>query len=79
MTTKPSLRALATTAALAAATLTVNAMPAAARPEGPGDQVTTGLDLQLRDCPLRRIERQLVRCDALTGTGSEAPLWVPQH
>lgn len=29
-------------------------------------------------CPMRRIDRQLVRCHSLTGTGGLAPLWVPE-
>ncbi len=30
-------------------------------------------------CPLQRIERQLTRCDSLTGAGVAAPLWVPEQ
>lgn len=30
-------------------------------------------------CPLERIDRQLVRCDNLTGTGALAPLAVPEQ
>lgn len=29
-------------------------------------------------CPLRRIDRQLVRCDSLTGAGVAAPLFIPE-
>jgi hypothetical protein len=31
-----------------------------------------------RDCPLRRIDRQLLRCDNLTGAGAPAPLFIPE-
>jgi hypothetical protein len=31
-----------------------------------------------RRCPLRRIDTQLVRCDALTGAGVRAPSWIPE-
>ena len=31
-----------------------------------------------RDCPLRRIDRQLLRCDNLTGSGVPAPLSIPE-
>ncbi|TDT85912.1 hypothetical protein DFO47_101331 [Arthrobacter sp. AG258] len=31
------------------------------------------------DCPLERIGSQLVRCDNLTGTGAEAPAWIPEQ
>ena len=31
-----------------------------------------------RRCPLRRIDRQLVRCDNLTGAGVAAPLSIPE-
>ena len=30
------------------------------------------------NCPLRRIDRQLVRCDNLTGAGVPAPLSIPE-
>src|SRR5262245_9457660 len=32
-----------------------------------------------RDCPLRRLGTQFVRCDVLTGAGAQAPLWVPEY
>lgn len=28
------------------------------------------------DCPLERIDTQLVRCDNLTGDGVSAPFWI---
>ena len=30
------------------------------------------------NCPLHRIDRQLVRCDNLTGAGVAAPLFIPE-
>jgi hypothetical protein len=30
------------------------------------------------NCPLRRIDRQLIRCDNLTGAGVPAPLFIPE-
>jgi hypothetical protein len=30
-------------------------------------------------CPLERVDSQLVRCDALTGAGVPAPVWVPER
>lgn len=30
-------------------------------------------------CALERIGTQLVRCDNLTGTGVEAPFWIPEQ
>ena len=31
------------------------------------------------NCPLERIGTQLVRCDVLTGTGVDAPYWIPEQ
>jgi hypothetical protein len=31
------------------------------------------------DCPLERIDTQLVRCDNLTGGGVSAPFWIPEQ
>jgi hypothetical protein len=70
--------------AAAAATLTIlagsTAIPAAARPLDPQPARThriTFQDSPLR-CPLRRIDRQLIRCDNLTGAGVPAPLSIPE-
>lgn len=30
-------------------------------------------------CPLNRIGTELVRCDALTGAGTNAPSWIPER
>lgn len=79
MNKRASLRASA--AATAIATLTVlaavpAAAPASARLEGPGASPTP-VFFDQRNCPLRRIGRQLVHCDNLTGAGVAAPLSVP--
>jgi hypothetical protein len=71
--------------ATAAAILTVLAgsasLPAAARPLDP-DPPAPRLSVAFSDsplaCPLRRIDRQLVRCDNLTGAGVPAPLFIPE-
>jgi hypothetical protein len=67
----------------AAAILTVLAgsvaVPAAVArpvdPDGVPKYRTTVSDSSLT-CPLRRIDRQLVRCDNLTGAGVPAPLFI---
>ena len=68
--------------ASAAAILTMlagsTAVPAAARPLDTDPVPTHRIaftDSRLR-CPLRRIDRQLVRCDNLTGAGVPAPLFI---
>jgi hypothetical protein len=38
------------------------------------DSITTYVD-----CPLQRIDTQLVRCDNLTGAGVSAPFWIPDQ
>jgi hypothetical protein len=56
------------------------AVPASARPLDPAPAPTRRIafsDSPLR-CPLRQIDRQLVRCDNLTGAGVPAPLFVPE-
>ena len=70
--------------ATAAATLTMLAgsvaVPAAAcpvDPDGVPRHRITISDSSLT-CPLRRIDRQLVRCDNLTGAGVPAPLFIPK-
>ena len=70
--------------ASAAAILTMlagsTAVPAAAQPLLPNPAPTQHIafpDSSLR-CPLRRMDRQLVRCDNLTGAGVPAPLFIPE-
>jgi len=57
------------------------AVPAMARPLYADPPVATRKiifpDSPLR-CPLLRIDRQLVRCDNLTGAGVAAPLFIPE-
>jgi hypothetical protein len=69
--------------ATAAAILTVLAgsvaVPAAvARPVDPDGVPRHRITVSesLLTCPLRRIDRQLVRCDNLTGAGVPAPLFI---
>jgi hypothetical protein len=70
--------------ATAAAILTVVAgsiaVPAAAKPLDPDPAPAHGIAFpdSPRRCPLRRIDRQLVRCDNLTGAGVPAPLFIPE-
>ena len=73
-------RRIATAAAiltLAAGTATV---PAAACPlePNPAPHRSIAFPDSPRRCPLRRIDRQLVRCDNLTGAGVAAPLFIPE-
>jgi hypothetical protein len=53
------------------------ASTASARPD-PGDAGSAGDVTSGQNCPLRRIDTQLVRCDNLTGAGVSAPLWIPE-
>lgn len=66
--------ALAASALLLAAT----ALPVTARPDVGGGVTVARADAEQFDggCPLRRLDRQLVRCDDLTGAGVRAPRWV---
>lgn len=52
--------------------------PAMARLDVGGEPLQNTQEAVWPQCPLRRIERQLVRCDSLTGAGVVAPLWVPE-
>jgi hypothetical protein len=65
-------------AAAAAATIIAGlaAIPATARPD-PGEPVQVRFSSDW-NCPLNRIDTQLVRCDNLTGAGVTAPSWVPE-
>jgi hypothetical protein len=70
--------------ATAAAILTIAAgsiaVPAAARPldPDPAPRHMIAFPDSPMYCPLRRIDRQLVRCDSLTGAGVPAPLFIPE-
>jgi hypothetical protein len=75
MNTTRTRRSLVAATALASLLLPVAAGTAAARPDaGPA---VARIDSDW-NCPLRRVDRQLVRCDNLTGGGVAAPLWVPE-
>jgi hypothetical protein len=64
-------------AAAAAATIIAGlaAIPATARPD-PGP-IPNRISCDW-NCPLQRIDTQLVRGDNLTGAGINAPMWVPK-
>jgi hypothetical protein len=66
----------------AAAILTILAgsvaVPAAACPPDPAAHRSIAFPGSPRRCPLRRIDRHLVRCDILTGVGVPAPLFIPE-
>jgi hypothetical protein len=70
--------------ATAAAILTILAgsvaVPAAACPldPDPAGHRSIAFPDSPRRCPLRRIDRHLVRCDILTGAGAPAPLFIPE-
>ena len=78
---KTSVSRLATALVLSAALLSLGALPATARPDdGRGRPATPPVVIVFsgHNCPLRRIDRQLVRCDNLTGAGVPAPLFIPE-
>lgn len=52
-------------------------LPASARPDA-GEAPKAASTAASESCALERLGRQLVRCDALTGAGVAAPLWVPE-
>ena len=71
---------IATAAAILTMLAGTVAVPAAARPLDPDPAPHRSIafpDSPL-NCPLRRIDRQLVRCDNLTGAGVPAPLFIPE-
>lgn len=78
---KKSVSRIASTLALSAVLVGVGALSAAARPAdvharpSPPPVVAVVVD---HNCPLRRLDRQLVRCDNLTGAGVPAPLFIPE-
>jgi hypothetical protein len=53
------------------------AAPATARPDQ-GDPIPIRFSSYEPNCPLSRIDTQLVRCDNLTGAGVTAPASVPE-
>jgi hypothetical protein len=75
------LARIATTTAILIMLAGSAAVPAAARPLDPDPPIATRKitfpDSPWR-CPLLRIDRQLVRCDNLTGAGVPAPLFIPE-
>jgi len=71
---------IASAAALLSVLAGSTAVPAEARPldRDPAPTSRIAFPDSPRRCPLRRIDRQLVRCDALTGAGVPAPLFIPE-
>ena len=65
----------ATAALLSLLLVGTGASTASARPD-PGDVGSPGDTTSGQNCPLRRIDTQLVRCDNLTGAGVSAPLFI---
>jgi hypothetical protein len=77
---KISVYRIAAALALSAALAGIGALPVAARPhDGRNPNTPRVVAFKIdRDCPLRRIDRQLVRCDNWTGAGVPAPLFIPE-
>jgi hypothetical protein len=72
---------IATTAAILTVLASSAAFPAVARPldpDQPAPHRSIGFSDSSLTCPLSRIDRQLVRCDNLTGAGVPAPLFIPE-
>ena len=71
---------IATAAAILTMLAGLVAVPAAACPldPDPAQHRSIAFPDSPRRCPLRRIDRQLVRCDNLTGAGAPAPLFIPE-
>jgi hypothetical protein len=77
---KNSVSRIASTMALSAVLVGAGALSAAARPADEHARLRPPVVALVvgRDCPLRRLDRQLVRCDNLTGDGVSAPLFIPE-
>jgi hypothetical protein len=75
---------VASALAVTALVLTLLAtVPAGARPVADDGRVsgygvlTPGTGDRIDQCPVRRVDDHLVRCDHLTGGGAVAPSWLP--
>jgi len=84
MTTTSRVRYLGLCVSAAALLAVTTAIPAQAKPDpggGPDGSSTAVIQTatwqEPRNCPLRRVDTQFVRCDDLTGAGVPAPRWVP--
>jgi hypothetical protein len=77
---KNSVSRIASTLALSAVLVGVGTLSAAARPVDVHARLRPPAVAVVVDsnCPLRRLDRQLVRCDNLTGDGVSAPLFIPE-
>jgi len=73
-------RRIATAAAILALAAGSATVAAAARPldPDPAPPRSSAFPDSPLNCPLRRIDRQLVRCDNLTGAGVTAPPFIPE-
>ena len=71
---------IATAAAILTMVAGSVAVPATARPLDPDSAPHRSIAFpdSALNCPLRRIDRQLIRCDNLTGAGVPAPLFIPE-
>jgi len=83
-TTTSRLHRMGLCAAATALLAVTAAIPAQAK-EDPGEPtgsstavMQTATWQEPRNCPLRRVDTQFVRCDDLTGAGVPAPRWVPE-
>ena len=81
-TTTSRLHRIGLGAAATALLAVTAAIPAQAKPD-PGEPtgsstavIQTANWQEPRNCPLRRVDTQFVRCDDLTGAGVPAPRWV---
>ena len=77
---KISVYRIAATLALSAALAGTGGLPVEARPDdgrNPNTPRVVAFEID-HDCPLRRIDRQLLRCDNLTGAGVPAPLFISE-
>jgi hypothetical protein len=72
----PLLARCSAAAAVATIIAGLAAIPAAARPD-PGEPIPIRFP-SYANCPLNRIDTQLVRCDNLTGAGVVAPAYIPE-
>jgi len=77
---KNSVSRIASTLALSAVLVGVGTLSAAARPADEHARPSPPVVALVvgPDCPLRRLDRQLVRCDSLTGDGVPAPQFIPE-
>ena len=69
-------------AGIAAAALVLalaGSSPAMAKPDPGGLRIETNQGSDTRSCLMERIGTQLIRCDTLTGAGTNAATWIPER